>query len=363
MTIAADRPSALGPLETALSERFAFDRRQLPVLLTALLVFGAVWQTRQMSSALALSVGLWSGFCAACLGVAVGGRLRSWRLIDGPGIAALVCLALAAAWIGRGIEALLWTPSDLSPVDQAVRYSWHAGFVGLLLAWPIAQSVASAAKLARVEAERAQATASLLALQAQIEPHFLFNTLGVLRSLIRRDAAAATELLDRMTDFLRAVLPGTRQLSSTLEREAEIIEAYLAIMGSRLGDRLRYRIQLEPISRRALLPPLLLQPLVENAIKHGIEPSEAGGEVLVCSRIDGGFLVLEVRNTGEPFDPAPSSGTHPAMHPATRSRRVGIDNIAARLRALCGSSGSLLVGSAPDGATLATVRLPFVAGG
>ncbi len=345
----------LDPLALALSERFRVDRRRLPVLLTSAAVFVTAWLAWPASSALALSVGLWCGYCTACLAVALTGHARQWRLTDGRGLAALVCIVLVAAGIGRGVEAMLWTLHDLSTADQVARFAWHGIFVSALIAWPVAQAVALARKLARLDAEREQVTASLLALQAQIEPHFLFNTLGALRSLIRRDAPGAAELLDRMTDFLRAVLPGTRQTRTTLAREADIVEAYLAIMASRLGARLRYRIELDPASVGANVPPLLLQPLVENAIKHGIEPSESGGEVQVRSRIDGGALVLEVRNTGEAFGIQAGS-----PRPMDGRPRVGIENIHARLRALCGSAASLAVGSAADGATLATVRLPFL---
>ena len=103
------------------------------------------------------------------------------------------------------------------------------------------------------------------------------------------------------------------------------------------------------------MPPLLLQPLVENAIKHGIEPSELGGEVQVRSCIEAGVLVLEVHNTGEAFG-IQAGGARPM----DGRPRVGIENVDARLRALCGSAGSLAVGRAADGATLATVRLPFL---
>ena len=342
------------PLALALSERFSVNWRRLPVVLTSLALFVTAWLAWPPSSALALSIGLWCGYCVACLFVVLTGRKRRWQLTDGPGLAALVCIALVAAVIGRGVEAMLWTLHDLSTAEKAARFAWHAAFIGALIAWPVAQAIALARKTARLDAEREQTTASLLALQAQIEPHFLFNTLGVLRSLIRRDSAGAAELLDRMTAFLRAVLPGTRQTGSTLGREGEIIEAYLAIMGSRLGERLRYRIELDPASTGAQLPPLLLQPLVENAIKHGIEPSESGGEVQVRSSIEAGMLVLEVRNTGQAFNADPGD-----PRPPDGRRRVGIENVDARLRALCGSAGSLAVGLAADGATLATVRLPF----
>jgi hypothetical protein len=355
VTSASAAARRLDPLALALSERFKVDRRRLPVLLTSAAVFATAWLAWLPSSALALSTGLWCGYCTACLGVALAGRACDWRLTDRWGLAALACIVLVAAGTGRGVETMLWTLHDLSTADQITRLAWHGVFVSALIAWPVAQAIALTRKLARLDAEREQVTASLLALQAQIEPHFLFNTLGVLRSLIRRDASGAVVLLDRMTDFLRAVLPGTRQTSTTLGREAEIVEAYLAIMASRLGDRLHYRVELDPASIGARVPPLLLQPLVENAIKHGIEPSDMGGEVQVRSRIEAGMLVLEVRNTGEAFGLQAGS-----TRPMDGRPRVGIANIDARLRALCGSAGSLAVGRAADGATLATVRLPFL---
>jgi len=197
------------------------------------------------------------------------------------------------------------------------------------------------------EARRGEALARLALLQAQIEPHFLFNTLANVQSMIEREPRTAARMLDHLNSYLRGALGRTRGPSSTCWHEMELIEALLAIAAIRLGVRLRYKFELPEELRKARLPPLLLQPLVENALKHGIEPAVEGGEVeVVCGACDG-RLVLTVRDTGMGFQEGAPAG-------------VGLANIRARLESLYGEGGQLTLHRNEPRGTVAEIRLPLV---
>jgi signal transduction histidine kinase len=153
----------------------------------------------------------------------------------------------------------------------------------------------------KAEAAQRQATqAQLTLLQSQLEPHMLFNTLANLRALIAIDPARATEMLDHLNDFLRATLAASRSSAAThtLRDEFDRLRDYLELMAVRMGPRLRFQLDLPPDLQAHPVLPLLLQPLVENAIKHGLEPAADGGRIDVTARRDGPHLVLTVADTG-----------------------------------------------------------------
>jgi signal transduction histidine kinase len=196
------------------------------------------------------------------------------------------------------------------------------------------------------EARQAEALARLALLQAQIEPHFLFNTLANVRSMLERDPRTAGQMLDLLNRYLRSSLGRTRTPRSTCGEEIELIDALLGIAAIRLGSRLRYEIRLPAGLRAARLPPLLLQPLVENALKHGIEPAVEGGMVEVECMEDSGRLVLRVRDTG--------MGFHEGAPPG-----VGLSNIRARLASLYGANGQLALYRNEPRGTVAELTLPL----
>jgi sensor histidine kinase YesM len=211
---------------------------------------------------------------------------------------------------------------------------------------------------AEAEAEKARAAATekqalqaqLRLLQAQIEPHMLFNTLANLKGLIAIDAPRAQHMLDQLIQYMRVTLLSSRAEQTTLGDEFALMDAYLGLMSVRMGARLSYALQLPDDLRTVELPPMLLQPLVENAIKHGLEPKIDGGRVEVRARREGDLLVLTVSDTGLGLDcdPADPNGTH-----------VGLANICERLRALYGErAGCVLTPNAPDGA-IATLTIPL----
>jgi hypothetical protein len=203
-------------------------------------------------------------------------------------------------------------------------------------------------------AERDATLAKLALLQSQLEPHMLFNTLANLRVLIGLDPARAQAMLDRLIAFLRATLSASRAQRHALAAEFERLDDYLQLMAVRMGPRLQVRLDLPDELRPLLVPPLLLQPLVENAIQHGLEPQVQGGRIEVSARREADALVLRVRDTGVGLAGAPpSNGT-----------RFGVKQVRERLHTLYGDAASLALDAADDasgGGTVACIRLPFAA--
>lgn len=208
-----------------------------------------------------------------------------------------------------------------------------------------------------VAAERTAAQARLQALRAQVEPHFLFNTLANVSALIDRDPAAARALIDDLARHLRATLRHARADSTTLGEELDVTASLLGIMKRRLGDRLQWRFDVPDALRAAEVPPMLVQPLVENAVKHGIEPQAAGGSIEVRARREAdGTLVVEVADTGGGL--AEASGRAAAPAAAQEASGTGLANLADRLRAIYGPGARLaLRENAPRG-TVARLTLP-----
>jgi len=160
-----------------------------------------------------------------------------------------------------------------------------------------------------IEARQHANEAKLKLLETQLEPHMLFNTLANLRVLIGTDPARAQDMLDRIVAYLRATLAASRASSHPLECEFERLHDYLELMAVRMGPRLRYTLDLPPDLAQQSVPTLLLQPLVENSIKHGLEPKLQGGDITVRALREDGLLVLQVSDTGVGFDTqAPEAG-------------------------------------------------------
>ena len=199
-------------------------------------------------------------------------------------------------------------------------------------------------------AQRQAAEHQLKLLESQLEPHMLFNTLANLRALIGIDPARAQLMLDQLIAFLRASLAGSRTGRHSLGAEFQRLRDYLALMQIRMGTRLVTRFELPPELAAAQLPPLLLQPLVENSIKHGLEPQVAGGRIDVSAAREGDVLVLSVRDSGAGLGIATGDAD-----------RYGLAHVRERLATLYGERASFALAPAGDaeGGTLATIRLPF----
>ncbi len=206
-----------------------------------------------------------------------------------------------------------------------------------------------AAKSRQIEAERRAAEAQLRLLQGQIEPHFLFNTLANVISLIDHDPLKARQMLESFTDYLRSSLTSLRHEQATLGGELDMVQNYLGLLKTRMEDRLQFSIAGDDSLRDTRLPPLLLQPLVENAIHHGLEPKVEGGHVHVSAQREAGHLVVTITDDG--------------LGLAAPPRRKGgagmaLGNLRERLQAQYGGAASLTLTDAHPG-TVATLRLPI----
>ena len=212
----------------------------------------------------------------------------------------------------------------------------------------LAQGRLAAAEALAQTAQRQAAENQLRLLESQLEPHMLFNTLANLRVLIAMDPLRAQTMLDQLIAFLRATLSASRSGSHSLREEFARLADYLALMQVRMGERLRPVFDLPPELAEREIPPLLLQPLVENAIKHGLEPSIEGGELRVSARLDGGQLLLEVRDSGVGLAAAPASdGSH-----------FGLHQVRERLATRYGPTARLTIAPAPSTGTLVTLQIP-----
>jgi len=198
-------------------------------------------------------------------------------------------------------------------------------------------------------AQRNATEARLKLLETQLEPHMLFNTLANLRVLITADPPRAVAMLDRLNNYLRMTLSGSRALSHPLSAEFERLADYLELMSVRMGERLRYTLDLPDELRGTPVPPLLLQPLVENSIRHGLEPKVEGGAIDVRARQLDGRLIIEVSDTGVGLDAAqPSEGSG-----------FGLEQVRERLATVYGDQGRMSLAAGPSGGTLATLSFPL----
>ena len=183
-----------------------------------------------------------------------------------------------------------------------------------------------------------------------MEPHFLFNTLANVVSLIDADTPRAKAMLESFTDYLRASLGSLRKVEHTLGDELALVEAYLRIVQIRMDDRLSYRIDVPDALRSLTLPSLSLQPLVENAVVHGLEPTIAGGSVVIEARVaEGGTLNLTVTDDGRGFDTDERS---------TRGSGTALANIRERLAQRYGERGTLTIAQNPPNGVRAALQLP-----
>ncbi len=228
-----------------------------------------------------------------------------------------------------------------------------AGFLGTL--YFLSQTRVAQLREQAEAAQRQATQAQLMLLQSQLEPHMLFNTLANLKALIAADPKRADAMLERLIAYLRATLQDGRKAheqasTHTLKQEFARLADYLALMQVRMGTRLQVNLQLPADAEQQPVPPLLLQPLVENAIKHGLEPHVVGGTVAVSARLDGARLEVTVQDDGAGL-PAAGLGTSPGGY--------GLQSVRERLRTLYGPEATLQLEALPTGGTRARVAWPL----
>lgn len=283
--------------------------------------------------------------------------LRGWR-----SSAYYTALSTAGVFIGYFIAMVLLNPAAarlhvftpsivLSFALVSVLVSCALLFAYLMRERELRDRERLAAEQRRtLESERRALEAQLRMLQAQIEPHFLYNTLANAVGLIQPAPERARLLLERLIDYLRATLAASRDHDTPLQREIDAITAYLELMKLRMGERLRYRIELADAVARLPVPPMLLQPVVENAISHGLEPKIEGGEIVLAAQAEAGQLRITISDTGV--------GLRPDA-PRKPGGGVGLGNLRERLAALYGKDGSLRIAGNAGGGVSVTLCLPL----
>jgi signal transduction histidine kinase len=233
-------------------------------------------------------------------------------------------------------------------VDFALIVSWGGLLTGALFFLQRErhmQASAHQAELDRIELDRQMAEARLQMLEAQIEPHFLFNSLATVKSLYQRDPEKGRLLIRDLSEYLRGALPLMRGADSTLRKEFALCEAYLRVLQVRMGDRLKVEIDLPRRLEHHDIPPMMLPTLIENAVKHGISPLREGGTVRIVARLNGEELQVSVADNGAGFRHTSGAG-------------IGLANTRARLATMFGDEASLAVVANAGTGVSATLRFP-----
>ncbi|WP_213959679.1 histidine kinase [Variovorax sp. dw_954] len=260
-------------------------------------------------------------------------------------------------FFGGGIANFLFGTGQVGSSRDTIISVVITAMAGTVVTFYFHARGRAAALTAQINAaERDASEARLKLLETQLEPHMLFNTLANLRVLITTDPQRAVAMLDRLNSYLRATLSGSRALAHPLSAEFDLLRDYLELMSVRMGERLQYTLDLPDYLRDAAVPPLLLQPLVENAIQHGLEPKVGGGSIVVRARRQGAGsdarLVLEVNDTGVGLSQHASTLDEPG-------RGFGLTQVRERLASTYGDRGAITLAPAGSGGTCAAATLPL----
>jgi sensor histidine kinase YesM len=295
---------------------------------------------------------------AQCYGLAIAYCVNVAKPWDRQKPIRTLMLSIAAGALIGVVLVIVLKSYPLSYVRERAAFfafnvltAWANGLLISLIFYVKFRETRATAALHQAEAERhllsKQAVeAQLKLMQAQVEPHFLFNTLASVQYLTETDPAQASRLLGHLIGYLRAALPQLRAASTTLGKEAELAREYLSILQMRIGPRLSFTVDVPTELAGQPFPPNLLISLVENAIKHGIEPAAAGGTISVRAHRDADMLIVDVSDTGRGLGPKLGEG-------------VGLSNVRERLAALYGARGRFTLQSNEPRGARATLALPF----
>lgn len=316
-----------------------------------------MWEPRDIALAWAEYLGQVAAIGAVLLVAVVAveqssvtGRIARALLLAAALVLPVLVLSGLFAWrySGNWLPAAPW-----QVVGESLKFSLLGAFAYGVRALQRNVSRVNAEALAldasQRELERQAEEAQLLLLQAQIEPHFLFNTLANVRRLYRQQPAAGAETIDNLMVYLRAALPQVRRSESTLGDEFELAQAYLQLFRVRMGSRLRFVLDLPPELRHVPFPPMVLVTLAENAIKHGLAPADSGGTVRIAARADRARLEVSVADDGVGFGPS------------TSGSGVGLVNIRRQLAARCGDGARLTLEEGPVSGVCARIVMPLAA--
>jgi len=306
----------------------------------------------------------WMDYLIECLcygtgalaGAAVGERLMP-RLRRGPGVIVLLLLIAIGTIAGGAVSNLNYGVSrdymlTTRFIADTVYWFAIAAFVVLIYALQRRAALASTrlhrAQVDRVALQKQTLEAQLQLMRAQIEPHFLFNTLANAKRLCQTDVDRGLSMLDNLIIYLRAALPQMRDTAATtLGKEVDLVHAYVEVLAIRMGARLKFQFDVPAELCARQFPPMMLLTLVENAIKHGLNPSPDGGTIDVRARLDRGDLIVAVADTGVGFGAA-----------ATGGAGIGLANTRARLAAIFGPRADLSLATNTPSGVIATIRVP-----
>jgi signal transduction histidine kinase len=273
------------------------------------------------------------------------GRIVLWRRAFAVHAGAALILSLAWTLVFCSVVYLLRPEAMLAFVRGGAiwQFAW-----GLILYGALAQAARAQGRLQ--EQQLAAANAELQALRAQLNPHFLFNTLHSLTQLAREDPIATQDALERFGELMRYVLSAGRDASTdvALEDELEFVRNYLALEHLRFGDRLKIVEDLDSEALECAIPPLLLQPLVENAVRHGLAPRSAGGTIRLAAHVHNAVLGIEIADDGNGAEP--DSWQHVSG--------LGLKGVCRQLRARFRERGELEVITAPRAGFSVQLRMP-----
>ncbi len=285
----------------------------------------------------------------------------AWRLPPAAFVMITVwpVLVIAALMGVIYVSALSWGYcADCRPASVLGYFAYMGSFVWVILTWAALYFGIKKHEQSKVDAERAlRATAiahesQLKMLRYQLNPHFLFNTLNAISTLILdQQGDTANRMVTRLSAFLRHSLDSDPMHQATLAQELDAIRLYLEIEQLRFEDRLSVVERIDPTALGALLPSLLLQPLIENAIKYAVAPRVEGGRIEIDASLEGRTLVLRLRDDGP--------GCKALLEPAGPGHGVGLVNTRERLRVLYGDAQSFQIDSPPEGGCIVTLRLPY----
>ena len=269
----------------------------------------------------------------------------------------MVAGALGAAFV-YGLPA----GGDFASLDEGHRYGlWSLVFTCCIVGPPIAfaaimrrremeaREQAMRYEIERAEVQRQAADTRLWLLQAQVQPHFLFNTLANIRALVNAGSPRAVQVMDSLIAYLRCSVPQLQQTEGSVAQELDLVRAYLELMHMRMPDRLHYAVESDADAHGMRCPPLALLTLVENAVRHGIDPGEEGGRIDVSVRLEGGRCIATVTDTGVGLLRESTGGS-------------GLANLRERMKLAFGDAQLRLAGTEPHG-TQAVLDYPAKAVG